>query len=251
MTRILLTALVCLCLLSAGSVLAQTEDITEEVDTMIDTADQTQQKLDDWSSERDMLEARYRAAQVNVFYLKDRLEVAEAQARSLDGKVAELERRLAESGRLQASINDTLRTVFQRLEKVVAADQPFLAQERRDRMDNLRTLLAQADVAPAEKLRRLLEALLIEAKYGETVEVTRESIELGGEDVFVDLLRIGRLSLFWQTPDKERTGTYDPVSARYVELPESERREITRAMEMASNMRPVELMPLPLGRINR
>ena len=251
MSRILLSVLVCLCLLPAGDVPAQTEDITEEVDTMIDTADQTQQKLDDWSTERDLLEARYRAAQVNVFYLKDRLEVAEAQAHSLDGKVAELERRLAESGRLQASINDTLRTVFQRLEKVVAADQPFLAQERRDRMDNLRTLLAQVDVAPAEKLRRLLEALLVEAKYGETVEVTRESVELDGEDVFVDLLRIGRLSLFWQTPDRERTGTYDPVSARYVELPESERREITRAMEMASNMRPVELMPLPLGRINR
>ena len=246
-----LSCLVGLCagLCLVGTASAQTEDITREVDETIATAQQTQQQLDDWSQERDALEARYRAAQVNIFYLKDRLEVADARVQSLDGKVAELARRLTESGRLQAVITDTLRTVFARLEQAVQADQPFLAAERRQRLESLRHLLAQTDVTPAEKLRRLLEALLVEAKYGETVEVTQESIDLDGQPVFVDMLRIGRLSLFWQTPDKERTGTYDPVSQRFVALPDDERRDITQAMEMASNMRPVELLPLPLGRI--
>ncbi len=228
----------------------QPEELKQQVDGTLGVAAEAQAELDEWARERANLEARYRAAQANIFYLEDRIEVEELRGASLDEQVAELERRLAESTRLQAVITDTLRAVLLRLEDVVEADQPFLAEERSHRLESLRRQLAQPEVAPAEKLRRLLEALLVEARYGETIEVTQESITIDGEDNFVDLLRIGRLSLFWQTPDGQRTGTYDPVAGSYVELPERHRRSIKHAMEMASNMRVIELLSLPLGRIN-
>ncbi len=227
--------------------------LKETVNQTIDTARQTQGTLDEWALEQAGLEARYRAAKANIFYLEDRLEVEELRGSTLDEQVAELERRLSESTRLNAVITDTLRVVLERLEHVVAADQPFLPEERAHRLESLRRQMAQPEIAPAENLRRLLEALLIEARYGETIEVTQESIEIhgqnGGEVSFVDLLRIGRLALFWQTPDGLRTGTYDPQQGRYVELPGKYRRNIKHAMEMASNMRVIELLSLPLGQI--
>ena len=224
--------------------------LKETVNQTIDTAKSTQGKLDEWAQEQARLEARYRAAKANIFYLEDRLEVEELRGAALDEQVAELERRLQESSRLNAVITDTLRTVLERLEHVVAADQPFLREERAHRLESLRRQMAQPEIAPAENLRRLLEALLVEARYGETIEVTQESIELDGEDSFVDLLRIGRLALFWQTPDGQRTGTYDPEQGRYVELDTRYRRNIKHAMGMASNMRVIELLSLPLGQIN-
>lgn len=246
--------LVCLLLaLTAASAHGQDNpprELQQKVDGTIGVAAQTQQELDTWAQDKSNLEARYRAAQANIFYLEDRIEVEDLRGAALDQQVTELERRLSESTRLQAVINDTLRAVLLRLEEVVAEDQPFLAEERSHRLESLRRQMAQPEVAPAEKLRRLLEALLVEAKYGETVEVTQEPILIDGEENFVDLLRIGRLSLFWQTPDGKRTGTYDPVAGRYVALPEGDLRSIKQAMEMASNMRVIELLSLPLGRIN-
>lgn len=251
-----LGTLACLVLLmTASGVIAQEnqpEQLKQKVDDTIGIAGQTQEKLDDWAQQKANLEARYRAAQANIFYLEDRIEVEDLRGAALDEQVTELERRLSESTRLQAVINDTLRAVLVRLEKEVAADQPFLAEERQGRLEFLRQQMAQPEIAPAEKLRRLLEALLIEAKYGETIEVTQESIDISGEgESFVDLLRIGRLAMFWQSPDGQRTGTYDPATDTYVELPAKYRRSVKQAMEMASNMRVIELLSLPLGRISQ
>ena len=111
--------------------------------------------------------------------------------------------------------------------------------------------MARPDVTSAEKLRRLLESLLVEAGYGSSVEVTEERIEVDGEELYVDLLRIGRLSLFWMTPDGERVGEYERGAAAWKELDSRHKRSVTAAMEMATRMRPVELLALPLGRISR
>ncbi len=251
MSRIVFLAVLVGAVFCSADLIAQTEETTQEVDMRIDTAAGTQQQLNDWSTEREQVEARYRTAKLNISQLKDRLGVAESRADLLRSQVEELERRLGEAGRLKATINDTMQVVLSRLEKAVEADQPFLVSERRQRLDDLRTLLVDDEVIEAEKLRRLLEALLVEAKYGETVEVTQESIDLNGQEVFVDLLRVGRMSLFFMTPDKTLAGSYDPARQKYVELTSDNYRRIDKAMEMASNMRPVELLSLPLGRIER
>ncbi len=247
MSRHLLAMLV---LLVAAPGIAQTaEDLSGTVDRTIDTEQTTQELRDEWATEKVALENRYRVASSNVAWLRERIAVEDQRATALDQRVAELERRLDESGRLQSVIQDSMVAVLQRLEKVVAADLPFLADEREARLRSLRGELARPEVNSAEKLRRLLEGLLVEAQYGETVEVTQERIGLDGQEMFVDMLRIGRLALFWRTPDGNRIGTWDPVSQAYVPLPDRHSRTLQKAMEMATRMRPVQLLSLPLGRI--
>ena len=51
--------------------------------------------------------------------------------------------------------------------------------------------------------------------------------------------------------DGELIGTWDPVTADYVTLPGSYSRTLQKAMEMATRMRPVQLISLPIGRIER
>jgi hypothetical protein len=238
-------------LLAAATVAGQdAPKLEKKVDETIDAGERTQKQLDDWSEQKAELETRYRSARANIAYLEDRLAVEKEKAAAVDGQVGELERRLDESGRLQAVIDDTLHVALRRLEHVVANDLPFLPDERAARLQSLRSLMAQPDVDPAEKLRRLLEAMLVEAQYGGTVEVTQQSIDLNGEEVFVDLLRIGRLAMFWKTPDGAHIGTYDPVAGTWTALDGKYKRNIVRAMEMASRMRPIELVALPIGRIN-
>ena len=110
--------------------------------------------------------------------------------------------------------------------------------------------LSQIDASPAEKLRRLLEALRIECEYGDSVEVYQQQIQVDGQAVFADILRLGRLSIFWQTPDGKRVGEYDRAKNLWVEFPSRYGRGLRMAAEMAKKTRPVELTKLPIGRIS-
>jgi predicted RNase H-like nuclease (RuvC/YqgF family) len=252
-------AAVLLTALAAFSLLAQTEqpDVKKTVGGTVELEKETQQKRDDWAAEKADLTARYRTARANVDYLLDRKAVEGKRLSALQEAIADLERRLGESDRLNASLQDSLNAVVSRLEGWVDRDLPFLLEEREARVANLKNEIARPDVTGAEKLRRVLEALMIEAQYGGTVEVHQESIELmhqesidvASEELFVDILRIGRISVFWRTPDGRRAGEFDQGAGQWVELDGKYNRNIGMAMEMATRIRPVELISLPLGRI--
>jgi hypothetical protein len=236
---------------------AQTEDqdasgqARQETEQAIETRQATQQKQDGWSEEKADLVQRYRAAKATVAWLSERKTEETARVQAMDDRVAELERRLGEADRLEGSMQDTLMVIYRRLEESVAVSLPFLPEERSRRLAVVGDELVRPDVTSAENLRRLLEALQVEAGYGSTVEVYQDVIPLPGEEVHADVLRIGRMALFWRTPDGARVGNYDPAAGAWSELPGGDKRRISMAMEMASRMRQIELIDLPLGRIGQ
>jgi len=240
-------------LVSGGALLsgAQTEEQTarEATEQAIETRQDTQRLQDEWAEEKAGLVQRYRAASASVAWLAERRDEEAARVRALDDRVAELQRRLGEADRLEGSMQDTLMVIFHRLEESVAGSLPFLAAERGRRLTWVSEELVRPDVTSAEKLRRLLEAMQVEAGYASTVEVYQDMLIVGGEEIHADVLRLGRVALFWRTPDGARVGHFDSSAGQWVELPGSQKRRIGLAMEMAARMRPIELIDLPLGRI--
>lgn len=217
----------------------------------IATRQQTQQEQDAWSDEEAALNARYRAAKANVAWLAERKAEEEARVAAIATRVAELGRRLDEAVRLEDSLQDTLLVIFDRLATSVDRSLPFLPAEREQRLASLADELVQPDVAASEKLRRLLEALQVEAGYASSVEVYQDRIAVDGEDIHADILRLGRVALFWRTPDGERVGTFDQGDDRWTGLPDSHKRNLGLAVEMATRRRPIELIELPLGRVGQ
>lgn len=245
-------AAVLMTVFAAFSLSAQTgsKDVEKTVGGTVEIEQGTQKKRDDWAAEKADLTHRYETAKANVEYLLDRKAVEQKRLSALEDAIADLHRRLDESDRLTASLQDTLGAVVERLDDWVDRDLPFLLQERQSRIADLRNVIASPDNTGAEKLRRVLEALMIEAQYGGTVDVNQENIDVAGEKLYVDILRIGRISAFWRTSDGRRSGEFDRASDSWVEFDNSKyNRNIGMAMEMATRMRPVELISLPLGRI--
>ena len=248
-----------LAVLLGGTLLAtaQTEDqdasagARRETDQAIETRQTTQQKQDGWSEEKADLVQRFRAATATVDWLTERKTEESARVQALDDRVAELERRLGEADRLEGSMQDTLMVIFRRLEDSVTSSLPFLPEERSRRLAVVGDELVRPDVTSAEKLRRLLETLQVEAGYASTVEIYQDALTLGDEEIHADVLRIGRVALFWRTPDGARVGSFDPAAGNWTELPGGDKRRIGMAMEMASRMRQIELIDLPLGRIGQ
>lgn len=230
---------------------ASPDSLSSTVKQTIDAARGTQGQLDAWSQERKDLELRYRNARANVSYLQERLARENERAAALDQGVADLERSLRESVRLKAGIADTLNAVLGHLEAGIATDLPFLVEERQARLDNLRKLMAREEVEPAEKLRVLLEAMLIEAQYGATVEVESQVVTVAGQEIHAEILRLGRLTMYWRSPDGKRVGTWDPATKAWIELPAGFSRVVAHSIEIAAKRRANEMVSLPLGRISR
>ena len=64
-----------------------------------------------------------------------------------------------------------------------------------------------------------------------------------------EILRVGRLALFFRTPDGKMAGHWDRVVAEWMVLPDKYRSSINDAMEMSLKRRTVEMVNLPLGGI--
>jgi hypothetical protein len=230
---------------------SQDENPGKVVDETISVSQKTQKKQDEWADEKSDMMVRYRNASANIRYLEQRVAIEDEKAVALDERIAELERRLDESTRLKNSIQDTLNAIQERLTLWVESDLPFLMKDRRVRLAALDREISRPDVTSAEKLRRLLEVLQVETGYGSTVEVVQDRIVVEGDTVFVDMLKLGRLALFWRTPDGERAGEYNIGIRSWVELPDRYHGDIYKAMDMAARIRPIEITELPLGRIAR
>jgi hypothetical protein len=243
------------CVLGAGASIGlpraqdDVKQLTDTVQKTVDTHQQTQKQQQAWAEEKADLAARYRSAKAQVEYLEKKKAFEEKEVNELDEGIAELERRMVESVRLAEDLQDSLNVVVDHLEAWVNRDVPFLMEERQARLASVREAIARPDVTPAEKLRRVLEALQVEANYGNLADVSQEKIVVGGEEVYADIVRVGRVSIFWRSPDGKRVGEYDRASKSWIELESKYVQPINELREMVLRLRSTKVVSLPLGRI--
>jgi hypothetical protein len=236
--------------LAAGPLRSQdAKQLSDTVNQTVETHQQTQKKQDAWAEEKADFAARYRSARAQVDYLEKRKAFEEKELKALDDGIAELERRMVESVRLNDSLEDSLNAVMGRLENWLSHDVPFLMEERTARLAGVRETIAKPDVTGAEKLRRVLEALQVEANYGNVVDVSQERLKIGNEEIQADVIRVGRVSVFWRSPDGKRVGEYDRGAGRWIELDSKYARAIGDTREMVLRLRSTRVIALPLGRI--
>ena len=225
------------------------DQIQKRVMQAIEIRQQTQKKEDTWAGKKGELMARYRSLKANQEYLEKLKFKSERALRALNARLAEFERKIRESARIREELQSYLESVVAQLEEFIKKDFPFLLKERATRLASIKETLTRPDKPAAEKYRRVMEALQIEAEYGRTVEVYQDTIDLNGQSVLMDILRLGRLSLFCQTPDGKMVGHYDRAAGRWVSLPSRYRREINNAVDMARRERTIDLVRLPIGRV--
>jgi hypothetical protein len=230
----------------AGS---ETYKIQEKVVKTIEVRQETQKKEAAWAGKKAELTARYRS----LSYGKDHLEkIKQKTAQMLNAQkdlLDETKRKIEESARIQEGLQSCLESIVARMEAFVKRDLPFLSKERWDRLASIKEILANPDKPAAEKYRSVMEGLQIETGYGHTVEAYQDTVDLDGRPVLVDILRLGRLSLFCQTPDGKVVGHYDRASKKWCTLSSEYRHNLNKALAMARHEQTIDLVRLPIGRI--
>jgi hypothetical protein len=133
------------------------------------------------------------------------------------------------------------------LEQFIELDTPFLLDERRGRLERLRGMMERSDVTAAEKFRRVIEAYQIENDYGRTIEAYRGSVDINGNQQEVDFLRIGRISLNYQSVGGLTTGAWDKEAGEFVELPpEKYKTQVAHGIRVARKQVAPDLLIVPV-----
>ncbi len=131
------------------------------------------------------------------------------------------------------------------LEQFIELDKPFLLDEREQRVNRLRALMERADVTLAEKFRRLTEAFQIENDFGRTIEVYKDALVLDGATLEVNILRLGRVGLYYQTNDASATGRWDEGAAQWTPLTDSaSRNQVRQGIRIARKLVAPDLLLL-------
>ncbi len=228
----------------------ETDQIKKPVAESIRIRQDTQEQEQKWRDDREKLLARHDGLEETKKRLTLQRAALDEKVDGLKTRIAGKEKQLADIEGIQKEITPMIAALIKELTEFVAADLPFLGEERRNRLVRLVELRDDPEVAVSEKFRKVLEALLVEAEYGNTIEVYQETIATGGRDMLVNIFRLGRVGLFFQSIDHKSSGFYNVAAASWQPLPGEYNRPVAGAMEIGAKRRPAELLTLPLGRIH-
>ena len=189
--------------------------VVEEQSAADRDAKNAQERIDQVDDETEKLLGEYRQLKTET----ESFDAYSAQlATQIKSQAEEIERTNAELAEIETTTREVLplmQNMLDTLARFVDLDVPFLLDERSKRVARLKEMMTRADVSVSEKYRRIVEAYVVEMEYGRTIEAYEDKLG-GGDDRTVQLLRIGRVSLLYQTMDGKETGYWDADKKAWV-----------------------------------
>ncbi len=244
----LITALV-----TAGfsmSMFAQTtvDQVTEEGEKRADSGAAEQQRVEQVANQTDKLVADYATVTKVVDGLLVYNSLLQRQIDNQEREKTELATSMTNVALIERQIIPMMTRMIDSLEQFVELDTPFLLDERRSRLERLRGMMERSDVTAAEKFRRVIEAYQIENDYGRTIEAYRGSVDINGNQQEVDFLRVGRISLTYQSVGGQNTGAWDEQAEAFVELPpEKYKTQVAHGIRVARKQVAPDLLIIPVS----
>jgi flagellar basal body rod protein FlgB len=134
------------------------------------------------------------------------------------------------------------------LEEFVALDMPFKKEQRENAIADLYVNMDSAKFSAAEKFRQILEVYDIESEYSSSLESYRDLVDIdaNGSEVEVEMLRIGRVALMYQTKDKSQTGAWNKETGSWETLGSEYRRPVDQGIRIAKKLSPQDVMQMPI-----
>ena len=228
---------------------AQETDLQDSLDVVSATnrsAERSQDKIDQLSRDTRILLEEYRS-------LKESVEYQEAYTRELEqldeaqqAQIESLQRQIAQARITRQRILPLMRSMADALETFVVLDLPFHQEQRVSAVLQLKQRMDNPGLSVSARFRLLLEAYQLEQDYGATVEAWRAPLQLDGETLSVEYLRLGRAALYFQTLDRERSGYWDRQGQVWVALDNRHNRSLSQAMRVARSQAAPQLLELPL-----
>ncbi|WP_462324181.1 DUF3450 domain-containing protein [Desulfoplanes sp.] len=205
-----------------------------------------QKHLETWENQKASIEARIRDLTLEKTWLEYQNRKYGGYIHKERAELAGLEARKKEMEQINMRLEPYLDKTVDTLKGFVAADLPFLTEERARRIAFLEESLGDYHLSLSEKLRRVLEALHVEADYGRTLEAVDGAISLNGKTIQGRIFRLGRTGLFFQSIDKHVIARFDATAGAWTPLDADYERELDQALQIVDRKRAAQLLVLPV-----
>jgi len=204
-----------------------------------------QQKINQIADETQEMVAKYRQALTDAESFKRYSEQLQVQVNAQQDELGSIERQLAEIESTSRDVLPMMQRMVDTLEKFVALDVPFLPDERGKRVATLKEIMNRSDVPISEKYRRILEAYQIEMEYGRTLDAYPGKMGEGSDERTVEFVRVGRVTLIYQTLDGKETGYWDQDQRKWVR-DDSYRSAVRAALAVTKKEGAPDLLTVPV-----
>ena len=247
-SQIFLTAFILSSFFMVNGIVAQTVDDVLVADAKrLQLAQASQERINERVQGTRTITDQYRAINKEIDGLKVYNRLMSAQVQGQEATLDDIKISMDQVDVINRQIFPLMERMIDGLEQSVSLDIPFLLEERINRIDVLKDTLSRSDVSVAEKFRKVMEAYQIELDYGSSAEFYKQSLNLG-EDYGVrdyNMLRIGRIGLYFQSDNSDITGMWDVNVGDWV-IDDDHRNEIRKGLRMARQLIAPELMLIPL-----
>ena len=211
-------------------------------------AQKSQQKIDNLSDQTSDLFQTFKQVNKQVEGLKVYSAQLKAQVAHQQQTMIDLETSIENAAIMERQITPLTLKMIDSLGQFVNLDLPFLLDERRQRVTRLRENLSRADLSAAEKFRQVLEAYKIESEYGTRIDSYTEMVSFDGQNREVNILRVGRVALLYQTTNQQYTWVWDRSAAQWQLLEGSDyRAAVAKGIRMARKQVAVDMLQLPIS----
>ena len=211
-------------------------------------AKQSQAKIDRLAEEARDLLSDYKTVMKQVDGLKVYNARLQRQITNQERRIADIDESISEVTVIQRQMMPLVIRMIDGLEQFIQLDVPFELDERMARLEFLRDNVDRSDITVAEKFRQVLEAYNIELQYGRGVETYSDTIEINGVVRDVDFLRVGRVSLVYQTTDGKESGVWNVSTQSWDPLPSGDyATAIRKGVRIAKKQATIELLNMPVA----
>jgi len=226
---------------------ATVDQVTREGEQRADAGAAEQKRVEQIADQTEKLLSNYKTVTKVVDGLLVYNGLLQRQINNQEEEKLALAESMGNVALIERQIVPMMTRMIDSLEQFVELDTPFLLDERRNRLGRLRGMMERSDVTAAEKFRRVIEAYQIENDYGRTIEAYKGAVEINGNQQEVDFLRIGRISLTYQSVGAQYTGAWDTETETFVALPpEKYKAQIANGLKVARKQIAPDLLIVPV-----
>ena len=209
-------------------------------------AKRSQARIDSLTEQTRELVTEYKTVLKEIEGLRVYNRQLEKQIGAQEAEMAQISDSIDQVTVIERQVTPFMLRMIDGLEQFVGLDMPFLLGERQDRIAELRSTMDRADVVVSEKFNAVMRAFQIENEYGRTMEAYEDTISVNGTDRDVEILKVGRIALVYQTADQAETGVYNKSTKQWEPLPDTYKVSVRNGIRMAKKQLTVNMLELPV-----
>ena len=240
-------------LIVVATLLGSSLALTDQIQPLLDIGEQrqnleqaSQTKIDSMDDDTSLIVNEFKTVSKQIEGLRVYNAQMRKQIERQEERLKEIDKTMKEAQVMQRQVPPFTRRMLAGIEKSIELDMPFHLAERKERIAFAKAAIDNPTVSPAEGLRQVLETFNVEMEYGRKLDSYKDTIEIEGQQREVNVLRVGRLALVYQSSDRSLTGAWDNKKQEWVPLDNSYRNPTRKGLRIANRLATVDMLELPI-----